>query len=95
MPQLLGRRRLVALAIFLSSCRTDQPPKIEVCIVAPGGSADCVLADGTQVTRLPSEMVNYWATSQVDMQNFSSWCYGIAPETARLEMQRVRAQTVK
>ena len=84
--RLSGKLLLAGIAILASSCRSDTPPKIEVCIVTPVGGADCVLADGTRKLRLPSEMGNYWATNQADMKAFSSWCYGTSPDVAESVM---------
>lgn len=79
----------LSFVLLLGACRKDPPPSIEVCIISDGGSADCVKADGTKVFRLPSEMVNYWATSQTDMKNFSSWCYSTSKANVKANMEKL------
>ena len=71
-----GRKFFLALAFFLSSCRTGTPaPVIEVCIGDGVGGSDCVEADHTKKYRLPSEMKNYWCTNEADEARWSSWAY--------------------
>ena len=66
---------LVVLFLFMGACRSSVPPLIEICILDSFGSADCLLADGTKVVKLPSELTNYWATNQPDQARFAAWCY--------------------
>jgi hypothetical protein len=85
-PQKLGKMLCLGLVLALSACRTSQPPPKEICILDGHGGGDCVESDGMLKYRLPSEMLNYWATNQVDMQNFSAWCYNTTPQTAHQAM---------
>jgi hypothetical protein len=88
-----GAKLLATLAtLALSSCRSDQPPNIEICIIGEGGGAACVLKDGTRKYRPPSEMVNYWATNQPDMSTFSAWCYDTSLKNVEMEMLKSMAK---
>ena len=88
-----GKLLLALLVLLLvSSCRDSSPPKIEVCILDGFGGGDCVEADGSQLYRAPSQMLNYWATSQPDMQNFSSWCYDTSSSAAKAGMAVIEEQ---
>lgn len=85
---------LITHALFLlcvSGCRTDKPPQLSVICTLDGfGGGDCVLADGTQVYKSPSEMKDFWATSQVDEANFASWCYKVPVPVANKVMAQVK-----
>lgn len=83
---------LLVLLCVLCGCRKDQPPLIDVCILDGYGGSDCQLKDGTKVHLLPSEMKNYWSTSQGDMANFSSWCYKVNKFTAEAALQAKRQE---
>ena len=72
---MVSRCLIVSLLILFNlSCRDSLPPKIEICIFN-GFGADCVEADGSKKYRLPSELNDYWMTSESDEANYSSWCY--------------------
>lgn len=86
-----GKLLLLAFALALTSCRNSQPPAIEICILDGHGGGDCIEADGiTKLYRTPSQMLNYWATGQPDMRNFSSWCYDTGSEVIEPNMRRIR-----
>lgn len=74
-PLRLGNALCLAIALLISGCRKDVAPTIEVCILAPGGGAACVEKDGTHRFKVPSELVNYWATNPGDQAAFASFCY--------------------
>lgn len=74
--QKLGSVLCLGLVLALSACRKDPPPKIDVCLHDGMGGGDCALKDGTRAYRVPSELTNYWMTSQEDMRAFTTWCYG-------------------
>lgn len=89
----LGKLLLVGLGLLaLESCRDSVPPAIEICIGNGVGGADCVESSGKKKYRLPSELTNYWMTSQPDMKNFSSWCYDIPADDVQKHMDRIEAQ---
>lgn len=71
---------LVLATLLISSCRKDQPPAIDVCILDGVGGGNCVFKDGSRHYLVPSEMKNYWATSQSDMSEWSAWCYQASPK---------------
>jgi len=74
--RVLGKLLLASLGLLLlSSCRDSVPPKIEICIGDGAGGADCVESDGSQMHRTPSQLTNYWMTSEPDEANLLSWCY--------------------
>jgi hypothetical protein len=73
--QKLGVKLCLALVFFLSGCRKDPPPQIEVCINDGFGGANCSEIDGSRKYRTPSEMKNYWSTNQQDQAAYTSWCY--------------------
>lgn len=89
MPLRNGRRLLIGLACFISACRRDLPPKIDICIGDGFGGADCVLKTGEKAYRSPSELKNYWATTQADMAAFSSWCYQASPQVIEAQMKAI------
>ena len=94
MRQLLsGRWLLVSLALF-NGCRTTTPPKIDICIGDGLGGSDCVLKTGARVYRLPSEMRNYWCTTQADMAAFSSWAYDADVVVIEAEMQKTKQEVL-
>lgn len=82
---------LLAL-LSLNACRDSQPPAIEICIIDGSGGGDCIEADGSKLFRPPSQMMNYWATSQPDMQNFSSWCYDTNSSAVQTRMTEIQEQ---
>ena len=79
--------------LLLSSCRSSQPPKIEICIGDGVGGAECVEADGTQLYRTPSMLNNYWMTGQSDEANFASWCYESDVATVQYHMNLIKGDT--
>lgn len=92
MRQLRNGKKLLlwAALLALSSCRRDYPPVVEVCILDGVGGGDCIEKDGSKLYRAPSEMKNYWATSQDDMAQFSSWCFKSSLNQAEIELQSIR-----
>lgn len=67
----------LVLGFLLSSCRTSKPPALSIICLGDGvGGADCVDSVGNKIYKKPSELLNYWMTTEVDEQNFASWCYG-------------------
>jgi len=90
--QLRGPLLLVSLACLSTSCRDSQPPKIEVCILDGFGGGDCIESDGSKLYRLPSDMLNYWATSQPDEANFASWCYQADRQTVNKAMTLISSE---
>lgn len=87
-----GKRLLAVLALLLASCRTSQPPTLEVCILDGFGGGDCVETDGSQLYRAPSLMKNYWSTNEGDMANFSSWCYDADRSFIRRGMGEIKKE---
>lgn len=82
-----GRTLLVVLALLLSSCRSSVPPAIPICLGDGVGGADCVLEDGSRKYLPPSDLLNYWMTTQEGMKKFSSWCYQTDENTVSQEMK--------
>jgi len=74
-----GGMLCLALALSLNSCkgtRKDSPPVLSVICLGDGfGGADCSMADGSKRYLPPSELKNYWMTTNADAQNLVSWCY--------------------
>ncbi len=89
-----GKKLLVAIALAASlvGCRKSKPPVIEICIGDGFGGADCILRDDTKVYKAPSELKNYWLTSQEDMAAFSSWCYDADAIVVKKAMQQIELQ---
>ena len=69
------------LVLSIIGCRTSNPPKIEICIGDGVGGADCIERDGSKLYRVPSQLLNYWMTNQIDETAFSSWCYDTSLQT--------------
>lgn len=78
-------RRLVSLGMLLkfsllTSCATlniacdEPPPVIEICVLNGDGTAECALADDTEVTKHPDELVDYIATNREDYVRMQQWC---------------------
>jgi hypothetical protein len=78
----LGKLLFLGL-VFLSSCRTDPPPKLSIICIGDGlGGAECADSFGNSVYRLPSQLKNFWMTTEADEANFASWCYEGTPNAA-------------
>ena len=90
-----GKKLYLLGVLLLVSCRTDIPPKIEICIMDGFGGGDCVEAGGAKLYRTPSQMLNYWSTNQPDEANYTSWCYGSTPSVVNPAMELVRAQALR
>lgn len=76
----LGTALLLSSSIFLYACRHSSPPEFSVICLGDGfGGADCSLPDGTSKYLAPSELKNFWMTTNADMKNFSAWCYDTTP----------------
>jgi hypothetical protein len=84
---------LVGLVLASIACRKSVPPPIDICIGDGVGGADCILKDGTKAYLLPSQLKNYWMTSQFDMQAFSSWCYDTSTKVTGAQMEALKAKT--
>ena len=87
----VGKKLCLVSVILLSSCRSSQPPKIEICLGNGFGGADCILKDGTRKERLPSELQNYWMTNQDDISAFSAWCYNTSLKNATQGVENMKA----
>lgn len=85
---------LLAL-LAVSGCRTDAPPAQELCALNGLGAGDCVEIDGSQLTRPPSQMVNYVARSPSIEKAYDSWCYDTTPETIEPVMQMMYREARK
>ena len=84
---------LWATLLNLSACRNDKPPQLGlICTLDGFGGGDCVTSDGTKVYKSPSEMKNFWATTQVDEANFTSWCYKTTPAGTNAELEKLKTQ---
>ena len=70
-----GKLYFLLLVIFLSACRTDKPPVIEVCITDGYGAGDCTEHDHSILYRSPSQMVDYWCTNETDEAAWAAWAY--------------------
>lgn len=90
--RLLKRGAMLCLVLALSSCRKSIPPQIEICILDGAGGGDCIEPDGSKRYRAPTDMGNYWATSQEDISAFSSWCYGTKLENAKAMMGKIEEE---
>lgn len=79
------------LALLSTGCRRDYPPPIEpICTMDGFGGGDCVHTDGKREYLAPSQMKNYWATSQESQAAFSAWCYGVKVKTAYKAMAQIK-----
>jgi len=58
-----------------------------ICITDGYGGMDCSMADGSRLYLPPSKSGNMWATTQSDMQNLLSWCYGSPPGMTALALE--------
>lgn len=87
-----GKLLFPVLLLVLSSCRSSQPPALSIVCIGDGfGGADCVDSGGNKVYKPPSQLVNYWMTTEVDEQNFTTWCYGSNSSTAvQAGMQNIK-----
>lgn len=83
-----GRLLLIAL-VALASCRSDNPPSIDICIGDGFGGADCLLKDGTKIYLKPSQLKNAWISNQEDMKAFTSWCYDTTKEAVDARMKQL------
>lgn len=87
------------LTLFgVSSCRNDAPPRLSlVCTLDGAGGGDCADPGGNYVYKSPTDMKDYWATTQTDEANFTAWCYGTGPilVSAKLEQARARIKVAK
>jgi hypothetical protein len=84
----LGGMLCLALAL-LTSCRKSTPPTIEICILDSNGGADCIERDGSKLYRPPSQLENYWATSQSDQAAFAAWCYAVNRAPVEQVMEQI------
>ena len=80
-------------AILIDGCRKDPPPQLSIICTLDGfGGGDCVLADGTRQYLPPSQMKNFWATTQSDQANFASWCYKAPKAVVKARMEQIKQQ---
>jgi hypothetical protein len=99
-PRKSGARLFLIAALFLSlflyptsGCRKDNPPVFSIICLGDGfGGADCSLADGSKKYLSPTELKDFWMTTNADMQNFSSWCYNTDPKTGGAALDNLRNQ---
>jgi hypothetical protein len=63
-----------------------------ICLGDGVGGADCSLPNGGQSHLLPSQLKNFWMTTNADMQNFSAWCYQTTPEIAAKGLKEIRSE---
>lgn len=78
------------LFLLLTSCRSSTPPQIEICLGDGFGGADCLLATGEKITRLPSELQNYWMSPSEDFSRFAAWCYDTRQNLISKHMEDLR-----
>lgn len=91
-----GKTSLLALGLLaLSGCRNSVPPKIEICIGDGVGGADCIEANGAKLYRPPSQLLDYWMTSEPDEANYSSWCYDTTTAAAQAGMKQMKAKAIE
>lgn len=84
---------LLGLALFGPGCRKDSPPQLSVICELDGfGGGDCADPTGKYIYKKPSEMANYWATTQTDEANFASWCYGTAAPVVDSKLAQIHAR---
>ena len=62
-----------------------------ICIGDGFGGADCSTAAGTHIYKSPSELKDYWMTTQTDEANFASWCYDAPPSLVKQSMDSMKA----
>ena len=68
--------RLTLSLLLLTGCATlsCKPIKVEVCVLNGDGSAECALADGSEVEKASEELENYIATNSADMEKLLNAC---------------------
>jgi hypothetical protein len=82
---------LIPLFLLLSSCRDSTPPVLSIICIGDGvGGADCVDSTGAQVHKDPSDLLNFWMTTEADEQNFTSWCYDESESKIQNAMRGVK-----
>lgn len=75
---------ITLLAVYAAGCPRDYPPKLSlICTLDGIGGGDCSDSTGVHIYKAPSEMTNYWATTQTDAENLVSWCYGVSQPVAK------------
>jgi len=88
------KKLLIPIVIFCSlmlGCRTSKPPSISIICIGDGaGGADCVDSAGNKVYKKPSELKNFWMTTQYDEANFTAWCYDTSPAKAAKAMSAIK-----
>lgn len=86
-----GKLLFLVLAFALSGCRTDRPPLMSVICTGDGfGGAECVTHAGAKVYKAPSELKNFWMTTQDDEANFAAWCYDATPDQTKSAMDQIQ-----
>ena len=91
-----GKLLLVSLGLLLSSCRTDAPPKLSIICIGDGfGGADCTDSTGNKVYKSPTDLLNFWMTTQVDEANYTSWCYGTTASVVKPFMDEIYREAKK
>lgn len=88
---------LISFSLFCAGCRNDKPPQLSVVCTLDGlGGGDCADPQGKYIYKSPSEMKNWWATTQTDEANYSSWCYGGAPQgAAGAKLEQIRSRILE
>lgn len=95
---------VILVSVGSTGCRSDKPPKIDICLGDGVGGADCTLREGSELRAKcmyhndangegwycpPSALANTWITTQTDMESFSSFCYDVSKKTARKSMRSI------
>lgn len=66
---------------LLDGCRSDPAPVLSIICLGDGfGGGDCSFPNGDRKYLPPSELKNFWMTSQPDFYNFSAWCFDTTPK---------------
>ena len=70
---------MIGLMLFINSCaygfaRKPPEPIVEWCLLQEDGFAKCVLKDGSDKLRAPSEMLDYMAMPLEDARIYRQFC---------------------
>lgn len=84
-------------ALLLAGCPSkSNPPSLSVICIGDGhGGADCVTSAGQNVYKSPTDLLNFWMTTEVDQQNYASWCYGAKPSEVATTMAVMKKNILK
>ena len=90
-----GKKLCLLLGLLaLNSCRSSQPPGIEICILDGYGGADCIETNGTKLYKSPSALLDYWATNETDESNYTQWCYDINAQIVNANMKQIKKAAI-